>query len=300
MRMLKIALTVVVMLCIIAPLYSQTADTSSSDTAALEQVERDNQAKALYQQGEASYKAGNLEAAIMLWMQTMELKPDSAYTSKRLAQAREEFYKKLIAEVDKELSGKDNLTAHVKLNAASALLPGKNDLPEKAEKFKDKLNEGEKKALAAFEEALGYLNKQDFANAKQSISLAAVYAKDSKCIKEVSSFIMSIEGDGPGHVVAKTEQNSLGMPRLYKFGAEWCGPCKKMKPIIAALEEKYAGRVEIVSIDVDANKAMARDYGVGPIPHMMIFDAHGNKVYEHVGGVPQQMLEAELDRVLAE
>jgi len=38
------------------------------------------------------------------------------------------------------------------------------------------------------------------------------------------------------------------------FYATWCGPCKRMDPIIAELEKKYKDRVDFYKIDVDKNQ----------------------------------------------
>lgn len=57
--------------------------------------------------------------------------------------------------------------------------------------------------------------------------------------------------------------------KIIKFGAEWCGPCKAMKPQIEKFKQMInESDVEVLDIDVDSeeNADMAREYGVRSIP----------------------------------
>jgi thioredoxin 1 len=57
--------------------------------------------------------------------------------------------------------------------------------------------------------------------------------------------------------------------KIIKFGAEWCGPCKAMKPQIEKFKEMInESDVEVLDVDVDAEESadMAREYGVRSIP----------------------------------
>lgn len=59
------------------------------------------------------------------------------------------------------------------------------------------------------------------------------------------------------------------MIKVYKLGAGWCGPCRMMKPTIKSLMEKYnveGSDVEIIDIDIDADRALAEEHGVRSIP----------------------------------
>ena len=58
---------------------------------------------------------------------------------------------------------------------------------------------------------------------------------------------------------------------IFDFFAEWCGPCKKLKPELEALEAAHKGQVKIVRIDVDKNKALARELQITDIPIIMIY-----------------------------
>lgn len=60
-------------------------------------------------------------------------------------------------------------------------------------------------------------------------------------------------------------------PALVDFYAEWCGPCKTMKPILEQLKNKIADDVTIIKIDVDKNPKVANHFGIQSVPTLMIF-----------------------------
>jgi thioredoxin 1 len=77
------------------------------------------------------------------------------------------------------------------------------------------------------------------------------------------------------------------MLTVYRFTADWCGPCKMMAPTVQRLMEEYNGTsndVEIKSLDIDAddNKSTAAEYNVRSIP-TLIFEKDGTEVARTVG-----------------
>lgn len=69
---------------------------------------------------------------------------------------------------------------------------------------------------------------------------------------------------------------------LVDFSAEWCGPCKKLAPIVSEIEQEFKGKVKVVRIDVDENPELSQTLNVNSIPLLHLYKK-GNLVWENVG-----------------
>jgi thioredoxin len=64
---------------------------------------------------------------------------------------------------------------------------------------------------------------------------------------------------------------SSGTPILIDYYAPWCGPCKKMEPILQALTTEFAGKAEIVRINVDEAATLVKAQKIDNIPVVSTF-----------------------------
>ena len=77
-----------------------------------------------------------------------------------------------------------------------------------------------------------------------------------------------------------------GMPFVIDFSATWCGPCKKIAPIIDELADEYEGKVVIGKCDVDDNDELTSRFGIRNVP-TVLFIKNGEVVDKHVGAAPK-------------
>lgn len=88
-------------------------------------------------------------------------------------------------------------------------------------------------------------------------------------------------------------------PAVIDFYADWCGPCKRIAPILQELAGEYAGKVDFYKVDVDKETELSRLFQIQSIPLVVFVPLKGEAailVGAHEKGVYQEAIDAVLQQ----
>ncbi len=74
-----------------------------------------------------------------------------------------------------------------------------------------------------------------------------------------------------------------GKSVMLELGSVGCIPCEQMKPVMEKLRRNYAGKLEVIFVDVRKDREIGRRYGIAMIPTQVFLDKKGKEFHRHVG-----------------
>ena len=95
-----------------------------------------------------------------------------------------------------------------------------------------------------------------------------------------------------------TEVTQSETPVLVDFGAEWCGPCRALAPIVEELATEFDGQLKVGTVDIDQSRQVASTYQIMSVPTIIFFK--GGEVVDKVVGLrPKAELKAKIESLIA-
>ena len=108
----------------------------------------------------------------------------------------------------------------------------------------------------------------------------------------------------PGAVTDVTDNNFQAevveseVPVLVDFWAPWCGPCRRVSPVVEEIASERAESLKVVKLNIDENQQTAVKFNVMSIPTLMLFK-NGEVAKTVIGAYPKRKIEDELEPALA-
>ncbi len=110
----------------------------------------------------------------------------------------------------------------------------------------------------------------------------------------MSQFSYDVDASNFNQIVIETSRK---VPVVVDFWAEWCGPCKMLKPILEKLAEEYQGKFILAKINTEQHPDLASQFGIRGIPDVKAF-LNGNIADEFSGALPESAVREFLDRLI--
>ena len=83
---------------------------------------------------------------------------------------------------------------------------------------------------------------------------------------------------------------------LVDFNAPWCAPCRLQEPILERIADRFVGRVNVSTINIDSHPDIAKGLGIQSIPTLIVFKS-GKEIQRFVGLQPEITLVGALARL---
>ena len=77
------------------------------------------------------------------------------------------------------------------------------------------------------------------------------------------------------------------LPAVIDFYADWCGPCRRVAPIMEKLAAEYDGKLLVYKVNVDQEKELASAFSVSSIPMVLFIPVKGQPM-KQIGALPEE------------
>jgi len=127
---------------------------------------------------------------------------------------------------------------------------------------------------------------------EKSVSLIDENTKEGNTVSDAKGEVEYLSYDTFLTKVWNFEANSQewiyegDVPCVIDFYADWCGPCKRVAPIMDDLAAKYEGKVKIYKINTDKERQLSSAFGIRSIPAVLFVPMKGKPMMQ-TGALPK-------------
>lgn len=93
----------------------------------------------------------------------------------------------------------------------------------------------------------------------------------------------------------ESEVVNSSIPVVVDFWATWCGPCRKLSPVIDEIAQTYEGKVKFVKVNVEESIETAKKYSISGLPSLLIFK-NGEAVERMTGLMPKSTIISNVEK----
>ena len=95
----------------------------------------------------------------------------------------------------------------------------------------------------------------------------------------------------------EAEVLNSSVPVVVDFWAPWCGPCRKLGPVLDEVADELGEKIKVVKINTDENLKTAKEYSISGLPSLLVFK-DGQAVERLVGLMPKSSIVSNIEKHL--